>query len=191
MSLINSIEVAQQISNSLSKESCNIFKEIYGVQPKAVTFLSENDPSNEILMNKENSIFNKFGLLSEFECIDLRDELKFLKLIEEKNKDQSVVSIAILDTKGVSYRVLNSIDIMKDAECINPFNLGMLYIGAPSIVPCTALAVLEIINYYKSHLTGKNAVIIGRSINVGRAIALLLVKENYTVTICHSHTDNL
>jgi methylenetetrahydrofolate dehydrogenase (NADP+)/methenyltetrahydrofolate cyclohydrolase len=191
MGLINCIELAKQLKNSLPKKNSNLFKEIYGLNPKVVIFLLEDDPSNEILIKKANSIFNEFGLLSEFEYIDISNELKVKKIIEEKNNDHSIVSICFLDTKGVSYRILNSIDPMKDVECINPFNLGMLYIGMQKIIPCTAKAVLKIMESYEAYLSGKHAVIIGRSILVGRAIASILLKENYTVTICHSHTDNL
>ncbi|MGB9840902.1 bifunctional 5,10-methylenetetrahydrofolate dehydrogenase/5,10-methenyltetrahydrofolate cyclohydrolase, partial [Thermovenabulum sp.] len=84
------------------------------------------------------------------------------------------------------------IDPQKDVDCFSPINVAKITAGEETgFPPCTPQAVMEILNYYKIDLTGKKAVILGRSMVVGRPLAMMMLKQNATVTICHTKTKNL
>jgi len=84
-----------------------------------------------------------------------------------------------------------AIDPVKDVDGVHPFNAGQLYLGRPTLVPATPLGIAALLAEFKIRLDGARAVVIGRSDIVGKPIAHLLLQENATVTICHSHTDDL
>ena len=87
--------------------------------------------------------------------------------------------------------ILEAIDPAKDVDGFHPINVGKLSLGYPSLVPCTPAGVIEILKRSGVEIAGKQAVIVGRSNIVGKPLAMLLLKENATVTICHSQTANL
>jgi len=84
-----------------------------------------------------------------------------------------------------------AIDPVKDVDGVHPFNAGQLYLGRPTLVPATPLGIMALLEEYGIELDGTRAVVIGRSDIVGKPIAHLLLQANATVTICHSHTDDL
>src|SRR5438045_3083979 len=88
-------------------------------------------------------------------------------------------------------RVMRAIDPMKDVDGLHPFNAGQLFFGEPTIVAATPLGIMELLHEHKIPVSGARAVVVGRSLIVGRPVALLLLHENATVTICHSRTDDL
>jgi methylenetetrahydrofolate dehydrogenase (NADP+) / methenyltetrahydrofolate cyclohydrolase len=88
-------------------------------------------------------------------------------------------------------RTIGAVDPMKDVDGFNPFNAGQLYLGRPTHVPATPLGVMALLAEYKIPLDGARAVVVGRSTIVGKPVAHLLLQANATVSICHSHTDDL
>jgi methylenetetrahydrofolate dehydrogenase (NADP+)/methenyltetrahydrofolate cyclohydrolase len=88
-------------------------------------------------------------------------------------------------------RVIGTVDPMKDVDGFNPFNAGQLYLGRPTHVPATPLGVMALLAEYKIPLDGARAVVVGRSTIVGKPVAHLLLQAHSTVSICHSHTDDL
>jgi methylenetetrahydrofolate dehydrogenase (NADP+)/methenyltetrahydrofolate cyclohydrolase len=88
-------------------------------------------------------------------------------------------------------RVIGAVDPMKDVDGFNPFNAGQLYLGRPTHVPATPLGVMALLTEYKIPLDGARAVVVGRSTIVGKPVAHLLLQSHATVSICHSHTDDL
>jgi len=88
-------------------------------------------------------------------------------------------------------RVIAAIDPVKDVDGLHPFNAGHLYLGRPTIVPATPLGVMALLAEHKIRLEGARAVVVGRSALVGKPVALLLLRENATVSICHTRTDDL
>jgi methylenetetrahydrofolate dehydrogenase (NADP+)/methenyltetrahydrofolate cyclohydrolase len=88
-------------------------------------------------------------------------------------------------------RTIGAVDPMKDVDGFNPFNAGQLYLGRPTHVPATPLGVMALLAEYKIPLRGARAVVVGRSTIVGKPVAHLLLQANATVSICHSHTDDL
>jgi methylenetetrahydrofolate dehydrogenase (NADP+)/methenyltetrahydrofolate cyclohydrolase len=88
-------------------------------------------------------------------------------------------------------RVIGAVDTLKDVDGFHPFNAGQLYLGRPTHVPATPLGVMALLAEYKIPLDGARAVVVGRSAIVGKPVAHLLLQSHATVTICHSHTDDL
>lgn len=126
---------------------------------------------------------------------DTINESELIKLIHTHNADQAVHGILIqlpLPKHICEDKVLNTVDISKDVDGFNIQNVGRLSINAqPKFVPCTPDGCIEMLKYYNIDVVGKHAVVIGRSRIVGLPLAHLLLRENATVSICHSKTLNL
>ena len=88
-------------------------------------------------------------------------------------------------------RVMRAIDPMKDVDGLHPFSAGQLYLGRQTLVPATPLGVMHLLDEYRIPIAGQRAVVVGRSTLVGKPLALLLLQQNATVTICHSRTQDL
>ena len=117
-----------------------------------------------------------------------------INYIKELNNDDSIDGIIVqmplpshLDTELIQ----NSIDPDKDVDGLTHLNTGKLVNNVPTLVPCTPKGIMELLDEYKINLDGMNAVVIGRSVLVGRPIVQLLTNRNATVTLCHSHTKDL
>ncbi|HHV45435.1 MAG TPA: bifunctional 5,10-methylenetetrahydrofolate dehydrogenase/5,10-methenyltetrahydrofolate cyclohydrolase [Tissierellia bacterium] len=120
---------------------------------------------------------------------------KLVELIEELNIDNSISGILVFRPlpKHIDEEIIrNSISTKKDVDCMHPWNLEKIFEGDISgFAPCTPKAAMEIIKYYDIPLEGKNVVVVNRSMVVGKPLAMMLLKENATVTICHSKTKGL
>lgn len=118
--------------------------------------------------------------------------------LEELNNDRSVHSFLVqspLPDHLIEIEVQKLVSPQKDVDCFHPENVGLIYIGQPRFLPCTAAAVIEMLLYYGCDPAGKKVAIIGRSVIVGRPLALMMGLKgrggNATVTLCHSRTENL
>ncbi|MBU1088879.1 bifunctional 5,10-methylenetetrahydrofolate dehydrogenase/5,10-methenyltetrahydrofolate cyclohydrolase [Patescibacteria group bacterium] len=135
---------------------------------------------------------NKHVILSEVEG---SSEANLIKLIKKLNQDPSITAIMVqlpLPKYLNRLEILNSINPNKDADGLTATNLGLLFQqDTTAIIPATALGIIKLLKNYKISLSGKNAVIIGRSLEVGLPLLALLNAENCTCTLCHSHTKNL
>lgn len=121
--------------------------------------------------------------------------VNFLEVLEQLNTDDTVHGILIfrpLPKQLDEDLICQSINPLKDVDCMSPINSAKVFTGdQEGFAPCTPEAVIEILNYYKYDLTGKNVVIVNRSMVLGKPLAMLFLAENSTVTICHSKTKNL
>ena len=133
----------------------------------------------------------------EFELIhyeDSTEEEEILSKVDELNLNDDVDGIFIqmpLPTHMSSQRVVERIAPHKDVDGLHPFNLGRLMIGKDAFVPCTPQGINYLIKKTGMDLVGKQAVMIGRSMSVGKPMVFLMEKENMTVTLCHSRTQNM
>lgn len=178
-----------------------IAKEIEQLQPKygrppglAVLMIGDNPASAAYVRNKETAC-HKVGIASfgkHFATSVTQAELE--QTIDELNADDRVDGILIqlpLPENLDAIALLNRLDPAKDADGLHPNNLGKLVRGEEGLRSCTPAGVMELLAEAKIDLAGKNAVVIGRSILVGKPIALMLIEANATVTIAHSRTKNL
>jgi methylenetetrahydrofolate dehydrogenase (NADP+) / methenyltetrahydrofolate cyclohydrolase len=120
------------------------------------------------------------------------DEL--LGIVAELNADDAIDGVLVqlpLPDHLDEARVIAAVDPVKDVDGFHPFNAGELYLGRPTHVPATPLGVMALLAEYRIPLDGARAVVVGRSTIVGKPVAHLLLQAHATVTICHSHTDDL
>jgi methylenetetrahydrofolate dehydrogenase (NADP+)/methenyltetrahydrofolate cyclohydrolase len=121
-------------------------------------------------------------------------EDEVLAIVAELNADDAIDGILVqlpLPDHVDEARVIGAVDPVKDVDGFHPFNAGQLYLGRPTHVPATPLGVLALLAEYRIPLDGARAVVVGRSTIVGKPVAHLLLQAHSTVTICHSHTDDL
>ncbi len=170
-------------------------KKRMGVTPHlAVVLVGENPASQVYVRNKENAC-QKAGIRSTVIRLDetcAQEELE--NVVRALNADDSVHGILVqLPLPGHldEARVLALINPDKDVDGFHAMNSGRLMNGQPRFVPCTPLGVMKLLEAYDIPVEGKHAVVIGRSNIVGKPMAMLLLAQNATVTICHSRTQNL
>lgn len=160
----------------------------------AVLMVGDNPASAVYVSNKERSC-QKIGMASfgrHFSADITQGELE--DVIRELNQDARVDGILVqlpLPSHFDSVALLHTIAPEKDADGLHPTNLGKLVRGEKGLRSCTPAGVMEILKEYKIPIAGKKAVVVGRSILVGKPLALMLLEENATVTIAHSQTRNL
>ena len=163
--------------------------------PGLAVVLVGHDPASEIYVRGKVKTCGDLGIYSEKitpPATISTEEL--LAIVEELNRRPEVDGILVqmpLPKQVDSRRVLESIATDKDADGFHPFNVGRLVAGRPAPRACTPAGIMELLKRYQIPVAGQRAVIVGRSDIVGKPMALLLLHENATVTICHSKTANL
>ena len=192
--IIDGKKEAEVLREEIKKEITSIKNKTNKVPGLAVILIGDFVPSQIYVRNKEKSS-KEVGINSsviKYSKDVLEDEI--LKKIIELNNDKNVSGILVqlpLPDQISKEKVINSIDPLKDVDGFSPTNVGNLASGYDAIVPCTPLGCLMLLKKVEKNLSGKHAVIIGRSNLNGKPIAQLLLKENCTVTITHSKTKNL
>ena len=194
MNLIDGKKIAAELRNKLKAEVDGIKKKFNKVPGLTVILIGDLAPSQIYVKNKEKSA-KEVGLNSEvIRYANDVDENTILKKINDLNEDKSVSGILVqlpLPKHINKKKVIESISPIKDVDGFHPMNVGNLSSGYESSVPCTPLGCYLLLKKIEPNLSGKKAVIIGRSNLNGKPMAQLLLKENCTVTITHSKTKNL
>lgn len=153
------------------------------------------DPASSIYVRNKRRACEDLGLVSfAHDLAANTPQAEVLDLLHRLNQDPRVDGILVqlpLPRAIASSAVIEALDPAKDVDGLHPINLGRLLAGEPRFVPCTPAGVLELIRTTGVELAGKRAVVIGRSILVGKPTALLLLQAHATVTICHSRTVGL
>lgn len=166
-----------------------------GISPcLAVIVVGYNKASLKYVSFKEKAC-KELGIESMiFKLPENTEEINLIKLIEELNNNQRINGILIqlpLPSHLDQNAILEKISPFKDVDGFTPYCLGRLLTDNPLFIPCTPKGVLKMFDEYKIALEGKHAVVVGRSIIVGKPLSLLLLRKNATVSICHSRTRNL
>ena len=192
--IIDGKKEAEIIRKELQEEIFNLKSKINKTPSLTVILIGDYAPSQIYVKNKEKSA-KEVGINSEVIKYPKNvSEEEILKKINELNKNKNVSGILVqlpLPDQINKEKIINAIHPSKDVDGFNPVNVGNLSSGYKSIVPCTPLGCLLLIKKIEPNLTGKHAVIIGRSNLNGKPMAQLLLKENCTVTIVHSKSKNL
>ena len=192
--IIDGKKEAALLREEIKKEILEIKKKIDKSPGLSVILIGDFEPSQIYVKNKEKNS-KEVGITSE--VIRYSKEVKesaILKKIEELNNNDSVSGILVqlpLPTHISKENIINAIKPSKDVDGFHPINVGNLSSGYKAIVPCTPLGCLLLIKKVEKNLTGKHAVIIGRSNLNGKPMAQLLLKEDCTVSIVHSKTKDL
>ena len=192
--IIDGKKQAEIIRNEIKKEISYLKKKSGKTPSLTVILIGDYAPSLIYVKNKEKSA-REVGINSEIIRYPKNvSEKDILEKIEELNKNDEISGILVqlpLPSQISKEKIINAINPSKDVDGFNPINVGNLSSGYDSIVPCTPLGCLLLIKKIESNLAGKHAVIIGRSNLNGKPMAQLLLKENCTVTIVHSKTNDL
>ena len=187
--LLNGFELAKQCREQLAQKIKNLLR-----APKLAVILVGNDPASAVYVKNKEKAAAEVGIQSVVYRFDTISQKELLSLISDLNNNPEVDGILVqlpLPDDLNEKEILQAIDPAKDVDGFHPLNLGRLIIGEPALIACTPKGCLKLIHQAKQDLTGLNAVVIGRSVIVGKPMAHLLLKENCTVTIAHSKTKNL
>jgi len=170
-------------------------RETYGYSPCLVVVRVGEDPASAVYVGSKVKTAEELGIISEH--IHLDDDTPHdavAAIIDELNARSDVDGILVqlpLPKQIDEQKILERIDPDKDVDGFHPVNVGKLTLGYPALAPCTPAGVIEILKRAGIEIAGKHAVVVGRSNIVGKPMASLLLKENATVTICHSRTSDL
>ena len=194
MMIIDGKKEAELLREEIKKEILEIKESKNKVPGLTVILVGNYAPSQIYVKNKEKNS-KEVGMNSEIiKYPDDVSEKEILEKIKELNNDQNVSGILVqlpLPKQIDKEKIINAIHPSKDVDGFNPVNVGNLSSGYKGLVPCTPMGCLILIKKVEKNLSGKHAVIIGRSNLNGKPMAQLLLKENCTVTIVHSKTKNL
>ena len=186
--------IAEAIKSEVASDVAEIFAK-HGIRPCLTVVRVGADPASEVYVNSKIKTAAELGIISRHEHLPAdTSHADVLALVLELNADDEVDGILVqlpLPKQINEREILEAIDPAKDVDGFHPENVGKLSLGYPSLVPCTPAGVIEILKRSEIEIAGRHAVIVGRSNIVGKPMAMLLLKENATVTICHSRTANL
>lgn len=185
-----SAAVKERVKNQIEE-----LKEKNGVQAGLAVVLVGEDPASKVYVRNKKLACEATGIRSfEYYLPEETTQQQLLDLIDTLNQDKAVNGILVqmpLPKHIDEMTITCAIDPLKDVDAFHPENVGRIMMGIPEFLPCTPAGVMELIKSVGIEVSGKNCVVIGRSNIVGKPQAMLLLKENGTVTICHSRTKNL
>lgn len=190
MYIIDGKEVSKKIKEEVRQDVLT-----HGYTPCLLVIIVGDNPASQIYVSSKEKACKKTGI--ESKTIALPGNISQKELINEivkANKDKNINGILIqlpLPSHMNAKEVIDAIDPEKDVDGLHVVNQGKLLLDEKGIVPCTPKGIMTLLDEYHVDLTGKNAIVIGRSMLVGKPIALLLLQRNTTVTIAHSKTKNL
>ena len=167
----------------------------HGVTPGLTVIIVGDDPASQVYVRNKAKMAEMIGMRSTLDRLPAEtDEATLLARVEALNADPDVHGILVqlpLPKQIDADKVLLAIDPAKDVDAFHPVNVGRMTAGLPGFLPCTPAGVIELLKRYEIPMKGKHAVVVGRSNIVGKPMSLLLLRENCTVTICHSRTVDL
>ncbi|MEW4370399.1 bifunctional methylenetetrahydrofolate dehydrogenase/methenyltetrahydrofolate cyclohydrolase FolD [Paenibacillus kandeliae] len=191
--IISGTQISKDIRQDIQQEVEKM--KAQGAQPGLAVVLVGEDPASQVYVRNKEKACHDLGYYSEVHRLSAetsQDEL--LALVDKLNKQDNIHGILVqlpLPKHIEEKAVIDAISPIKDVDGFHPINVGNLVIGDDSLLPCTPAGVIEMIKRTGIDLSGKHAVVIGRSNIVGKPVSLLLQRENATVTMCHSRTANM
>lgn len=191
--LIDGKKISQDLKDEVKEKVAEL--KAKGIEVTLAVILVGNDPASTVYVGNKKKACEYTGINSKsFELPEETTQEELMKLIDDLNNDDSVNGILVqlpLPKHLDEDKVIRAISPDKDVDGFHPESVGRLSIGVPGFVSCTPAGVIELLKRSGTVLDGANAVVVGRSNIVGKPMSVLLLRENATVTICHSHTKNL
>lgn len=185
--------IAGEIKKEAAAEAAAL--KAQGIEPCLAVVLVGDDNASRIYVRNKEKACEAVGIRSIVHTLEGQAaEAELLRLIDTLNSDASVHGILVqlpLPEHMDEAKVVAAITPEKDVDCFHPLNVGRMYSGMDGFLPCTPAGVVELLKRSGLEIAGKDCVIIGRSNLVGKPLAMLLTKENGTVTLCHSKTRGL
>ena len=167
----------------------------YAPKPHMAVVLVGDDAASQVYIRNKQKACAEVGIHSTLHTLPATaSQQEILDMINTLNNDTTVNGILVQQPFPVvidKNAIVSAVDPKKDVDCLHPYNLGLVAIGQAKFLPCTPGGIIELLKQESIDISGKHAVIVGRSDIVGKPLALMLLNENATVTICHSKTQNL
>ena len=193
MVIIDGKKVSADVKAQVAEETKRLA--VDGIVPTLAVILVGDDPASRVYVNNKKKACELVGFKSlEFKLPAETTQAELMALVDELNARDDVNGILCqlplpdgLDDNAV----IEAISPLKDVDAFHKQNVGRIMIGDYDFLPCTPAGIMDMLHAYDIDVDGKNCVIIGRSNIVGKPMAMLMLHENATVTICHSHTKNL
>ncbi len=191
--IIDGKKISAEIKEELKEQVAQLKKD--GIEGTLAVIQVGDDPASSVYVRNKKKACEYIGIGSKsYELPETTTQTELLDLIADLNQDDAVNGILVqlpvpahIDEKTI----INAISPAKDVDGFHPESVGALTIGQKGFVSCTPAGIIELLKRSNVEIDGKNCVIIGRSNIVGKPMALLMLRENATVTITHSHTQNL
>ena len=193
LKLISGSELAKQRREEIKQEVAVLKNR--GIEPGLAVILVGEDPASQVYVRNKENACHEVGIHSEvYRLPEATTQEELLALIDRLNNDEKIHGILVqlpvpkhIDENAVNH----AINPKKDVDGFLPESLGALMLQEPTFEPCTPKGCIDLIKQTGIDIAGKKAVVVGRSNIVGKPMAMLLLRENATVTICHSKTKNL
>ena len=191
--ILDGRKIAAYIESSL-KEKADYLKNS-GIIPCIYVILIGNDPASVIYVKNKENAANRCGIMSKKIIIPVNiSESELLNKINELNNDSLVHGILVqlpIPLHIDENKIMEAISPDKDVDGFHPFNEGKIFTGNSSFYPCTPFGIIKMLDYSNIELKGKNVVIIGQSIIVGKPLSIMLMNRNATVSVLNIHTKNI
>jgi len=191
--IINGKQIAEDIREGIRQEMEQL--KTTGFQPGLAVVLVGEDPASQVYVRHKEKACHDLGYYSEVHRLpSTTSQEELLAMVDQLNKQENINGILVqlpLPKQIEEKAIINAISPEKDVDGFHPISVGNLVIGDDSLLPCTPAGVIELIKRAGVEISGKHAVVIGRSNIVGKPVSLLLQRENATVTMCHSRTSNM
>jgi len=191
--LIDGVSIGRKIREEVRSDATELKR--LGILPGLAAVLVGNNPASQVYVRNKIKACESLGIYSEHIHLPAETTTAELLLrIESLNQKDAIDGILVqlpLPETIDERTILDALDPLKDVDGLHPVNAGRLVLGRESLRPCTPCGVIEILHRESVTIRGNRAVIVGRSNLVGKPLALLLLQEHATVTVCHSRTRNL
>ena len=191
--LIDGKKISQEIKDELKEKVAELKEQ--GIEGALAVIQVGNDPASGVYVGNKKKACAYVGIESlAYELPEETTEEELLTIIDKLNKDANVHGILCqlpLPKHINEDHVIKAISPKKDVDGFHPQNVGALVIGEKGFVSCTPAGIIQLLKRSNIEMDGKHCVVVGRSNIVGKPMSLLMLRENATVTICHSHTKNL
>ncbi|HWT26993.1 MAG TPA: bifunctional methylenetetrahydrofolate dehydrogenase/methenyltetrahydrofolate cyclohydrolase FolD [Mobilitalea sp.] len=191
--IIDGKKISSEIKDELKEKIAEL--SLNGIQITLAVIQVGNDPASTVYVGNKKKACEYVGIRSlSYELPESTTQEELLELVSKLNEDSSVNGILVqlpLPRHIDEDTVIQTIDPNKDVDGFHPINVGKLSIGQRGIISCTPAGIIQLLKRSNISIEGKECVIIGRSNIVGKPMSMLMLKENATVTICHSRTKQL
>ena len=191
--IIDGKKISQEIKDELKEKVARLKEE--GKKAALAVIQVGNDPASSVYVNNKKKACAYIGIESlSYELPEETTEQELLDLVNRLNEDDAVHGILVqlpVPKHIDGDKIIQTISPKKDVDGFHPQNVGNLVIGEKGFVSCTPAGIIQLLKRSNIEIAGKNCVVIGRSNIVGKPMALLMLRENATVTIAHSKTQNL
>ena len=185
--------VAQRVKDRVKRATLELKNQ--GITPCLATVLIGENPASTTYVKNKHKACEEVGILTKDHKLDAKiTQSELTKIIDELNADKLIHGILVqlpLPEQLDEFATTSRISPLKDVDGLTPHNAGLLSMGKAALVACTPLGIMEMFDYHKIELEGKNVVLINRSNLVGKPLYHLLLEKNATVLTCHSKTRNL